>query len=81
MIDLSSEQAFEKSLQSLSCNGCKWFVKKKCTEAQAEEHNIDKSFLQQDALNTFLQTGDAYSKHWGENIDSYFICEQFESNN
>jgi hypothetical protein len=79
MIDLSSEQAFEKSLKTLSCNGCAFFINKKCTEKDAETHNIDKSWLQQDALNTYLHTKSEFSKHWGENIDDYFLCEQYKS--
>lgn len=79
MIDLSSEQAFGESLKSLSCNGCKFFVNKVCREKDSKLHMVDKSFLQQDALNRWLQNHDEFSKEWGENIDNYFLCEAYES--
>jgi len=79
MLNLSSAEAFEQSLKSLSCNGCKFFVNKKCTEKDVELHMMDKLFLQQDAINTFLLNGDTFSKHWGENIDDYFLCDKYGS--
>jgi hypothetical protein len=77
---LSSEQAFEEFCRSyISCNGCRFFVGKKCTEKNHEAHDADKSFLVQDALNRHLQNHDEFSKYWAENINDYFICDQYES--
>ncbi len=68
-----NEQAFEKLLDTLSCNGCSFFINEKCTQQNAEKNESDKSTLVKDSI----KEGTEFSIEWAKNINSHFVCDGF----
>ena len=62
-----NEKILTEYINSLSCNGCKFFVNKTCTNKNAELRNVEKA----DVLNV-LNVEDK------ENINNIFVCLDFE---
>ena len=69
------EHSLTKWLDSLSCNGCKYFIDDKCNHEKAEQNEKDKPFLVEHAL----KKGNTFSTEWAKNIDNHFVCDNFES--
>ena len=82
---LESEESFQKFVNGLCCNGCRWFVKDQCIEIDHEAHDVDRSLLLQEATNEYLHaTSEEAKEHHKEFIDhinNYYLCEQFKSLN
>jgi len=76
---LENEETFQKFVDGLCCNGCRFFVDEKCTEKDHEAHDADKSWTIQGALNEYLKTKNESEKEFVENINNYFLCEKFDS--
>jgi hypothetical protein len=80
---LKSEESFTKFVNGLCCNGCKFLVNDVCTEKDAKLHDVDRSWLVQDAINQSLHaTNDEakiYHKEFADNINNYYLCEEFIS--
>ena len=72
---LTNEKTFTKWLSKLSCNGCLFFIDKKCTHEKAIENEEDKPFLIEHAI----KKGDAFSIEWAENINDHFVCTNYKS--
>jgi len=68
----------EKSLGELACKYCKMFVDNKCSGEDSQYHEDEKEILVELALDKFKKIGDNYSKHWAENINDYYVCEEFK---
>jgi hypothetical protein len=84
MNPLATEESFEKFVNGICCNGCKFFINEKCTEKDYEKHNLDKTWTVQAALDEYLHSTNELTrkneKKFIENINNYYVCEQFESN-
>lgn len=80
---LKSEESFQKFVNGLCCNGCKFFVNEKCTEKNAKEHDEDKAWTIQAELNEYLYTKNEVQRkshmEFIKNINNYYICLAFES--
>jgi len=68
----------EKQLGDLSCKNCKMFINNKCCGDDSQYHEDEKEILVELSMNKYKQSSDAYSKHWAENINNYYVCEEFE---
>lgn len=77
---LKTEASFTKFVSGLCCNGCKFFKDSKCTETDAKKHDIDKSFMIQEAMNDYFHTKNDSHQEFAENINNYYMCDKFESN-
>ena len=76
---LKSEETFQKFVNGLCCNGCKFFINEKCTEKDAKLHDEDKAWTIQASLNEYLKTKSECEKEFIENINNYYLCLAFES--
>jgi hypothetical protein len=80
---LKSEETFTKFVNGLCCNGCKFFVKDKCTEKDAKLHDEDKAWTVQAELNEYLHNKNEEQRKGNmefiENINNYYLCLAFES--
>lgn len=72
---LTNEKTLTKWLESLSCNGCKYFIDKKCTHKKAEENEKDKPFL----IDHHNKIGKPFNIEWAKNINNHFVCDNYES--
>lgn len=70
----------EKSLGKLCCKHCKFFADNKCSHADNDYYEDDKDIMVELALDKYKKSGDNYMKHWAENINDYYVCEEFEEN-
>jgi hypothetical protein len=75
---LKSEESFQKFVDGLCCNGCKFFVGEKCTEKDSEAHDADKAWTIQASLNEYLKTHSESEKEFIDNINNYYLCEKFD---
>ncbi len=92
---LANENVFSSFIKSFSCNGCKFFIDKKCTQANSVQNDIDKIALvkayEKMANEGWIATPPPVSKareemlnSWiemGNTIDDYFICYHYDSKN
>jgi hypothetical protein len=78
---LKSEETFQKFVNGLCCNGCKFFVSEKCCEENHEAHDADKAWTIQASLNDYLKTKRESDREFVENINNYYVCLAFESRN
>ena len=69
----------EKNLSKLCCKHCKFFVDDKCSNDDYYED--DKDIMIELAMDKYNKSGDNYMKHWAENINDYYVCEEFEEKN
>lgn len=65
-------------ISKLSCKYCKFFVDNKCSHEESEYYEDDKEIMVELAIDKFNKSGDTYMKHWAENINDYYVCEEFE---
>ncbi len=72
---LTNEKSLEKWLTTISCNGCSFFINTKCTHEKAEENEKDKF----DLVEFQLQKGDEFSVNWANNVNDYFLCDNYNS--
>ena len=73
MIDI-----IEKKLGKLCCKYCKYFIDNKCSNEESNYYEDDKDIMVELAIAKFKQSGDDYMKHWAENINDYYLCEEFD---
>jgi len=72
MIDIESK------INSICCKNCKLFVDNKCSGDDSTYHEDEKEILVEIGMDKYKQSNDAYMKHWAENINDYYVCEEFE---
>lgn len=68
----------EKHLSKLCCKHCKMFADNKCGGDDKCYHEEEKEIMVEIAMDKFNKSGDGYMKHWAENINDYYVCEDFE---
>lgn len=68
----------EKQLGELCCKHCKFFIDNKCSGDDSTYHEDEKEILVELAMDKYHKSGDSFSKHWAENINDYYVCEEFE---
>ena len=82
---LASEESFKKFVNGLCCNGCRWFVKDQCIEADHEAHDVDKAWTVQAGMNEYLHATNEQAKEnhkeFIDHINNYYLCLQFKSRN
>jgi hypothetical protein len=66
-------ETFKEWSSDLACCGCKLFIDGKCTHENASEHEVEKKWIADDAINR----GDDFSVDWGKKIDEHFICMDY----
>ncbi len=71
---LTNEKTLEKWLTIFSCNGCKYFINKKCTHEKSEQFESEKDWLRNHSLNQ----GTEFSINWANDIDNHFSCDSWE---
>lgn len=67
----------ENKINGICCKNCKKFTDNKCTNIDSDYYEDDKEIMIEIAMVKFKETGDVYMKHWAENINDYYICEDF----
>ena len=68
----------EKQLGNLCCKNCKMFKENKCSGEDSTYHEDEKEILVELALDRHKKNGNEFEKHWAENINDYYVCEEFE---
>lgn len=71
---LTNVKTFERWLQTMSCNGCKYFKDKKCTQANSEENEKYK----QELLDYHNGKGQQFNTDYAKDIDNHFVCDYYK---
>lgn len=64
---LRTEQDLKDLMYGLNCNGCNLYKNFHCTHSDALENERHKALCM-----------DVSSKEWADNIDNYFLCDNYE---